>query len=105
MRGKSYGEINGKNGTPKAKSANPKRVHRGNGVTSPADWGSVDAEKLVRVVEAVTRDGSAIRFGYTRDGGAYAVGFYFDGQSETEYIPPSTDMDEWLQGVIDDYGK
>lgn len=104
-RGKSYGEQNGKN--PKAGAAAPtgkRRRHSGN-VANPADWGSVDAEQLQRAIESVTATGAAIRFGYTRDMGAYAVGFYENGESETEYVPPSEDMSLWLQGVIEDYGK
>jgi len=70
-----------------------------------ADWNGVDGGLLARAVAAVTRDGGAIRLGYTRDGGAYAIGFYGDGTPFTEYVPPSEDIDEYLRGVIEDYGK
>lgn len=91
----------------KARAAAEKRKrrssHTGGGVT--ADWSGVDGSLLVRAVAAVARDGGALRLGYTRDGGAYALGFYGDGDPFTEYVPPSDDMDAFLQGVIDDYEK
>jgi hypothetical protein len=37
--------------------------------------------------------------------GAYAIGFYENGEANTEYVPPNEDMDLWLRGVIEDYGK
>jgi len=105
MRGKSYADKNGRNPTQSEAAAAGTRKRRKTHVGSPADWGTVDPAKLLAAIEAVTGTGAAIRFGYTRDMGAYAVGFYEDGTSDTEYIPPSEDMDLWLQGVIEDYGK
>ena len=70
-----------------------------------ADWSEVDGVLLSKAIAAVARDGGALRFGYTRDGGAYAVGFYGDGDPFTEYVPPSDDINEYLRGVIEDYGK
>ena len=70
-----------------------------------ADWSGVDGEILCKAIAAVARDGGALRLGYTRDGGAYAIGFYGDGTPFTEYVPPSDDVDEYLRGVIEDYGK
>ena len=68
-----------------------------------ADWGGVDAELLASVVATVTKDGGAIRFGYSRDGGAYAVGIYGDADPFTEYLPGTADVDEWLEGFRIDY--
>jgi hypothetical protein len=73
--------------------------------TGVADWAGVDGDLLARAIAAVSRDGGAIRFGYTRDGGAFAIGFYGDGEPFTEYVTPTEDMSEWLKGVVDDYSK
>jgi hypothetical protein len=91
----------------KARAAAEKRKRRGSNATSGivADWTAVNGELLVKAVAAIAREGGALRLGYTRDGGAYAVGFYGDGEPFTEYVPPSDDMDMFLQGVIDDYDK
>jgi hypothetical protein len=70
-----------------------------------ADWATCNGELLAKAVAAIARDGGALRLGYTRDGGAYAVGIYGDGDPFTEYVPPSDDIDEYLRGVIEDYGK
>jgi hypothetical protein len=80
-----------------------KRKSHGN--DSTADWGSASPELLHAAIQAITRDGGAIRFGYTRDGGAFAVGLYENGNTDTEYIKPSEDIDTYLRGVIEDYGK
>lgn len=69
-----------------------------------ADWAGVEGELLTRAVAAVARHGGALRLGYTRDGGAYAVGVYGDGDPFTEYVPPSEDINEYLKGLIEDYG-
>lgn len=68
-----------------------------------ADWGGVDATLLRGVVETITKDGGAVRFGYSRDGGAYAIGIYGDGKPFTEYFGATGDTDEWLEGLRLDY--
>lgn len=70
-----------------------------------ADWSEVNGNLLAKAVAAVARMGGAIRLGYTRDGGAYSIGFYGDGEPFTEYLKPSEDVDAYLVGVIEDYGK
>jgi len=88
----------------RAQAARKRRMAGGLG-GHVADWATCNGDLLARAVGAVARDGGAIRLGYTRDGGAYAVGFYGDGDPFTEYIPPSEDLDEFLKGVIEDYGN
>lgn len=78
---------------------------KSHGVEGTADWGSATPELVLRAIEAITRDGGAIRFGYTRDGGAFAVGLYENGNTDTEYLKPSDDIDLYLKGIIEDYGK
>jgi len=88
-------------------AAEEKRRRRSNvgGATGTADWAACDGSTLAKAVAAIARMGGAVRLGYTRDGGAYAVGIYGDGEPFTEYIPPSDDIDNYLRGLIEDYGK
>lgn len=91
----------------KRRKADENRKRRANitSTTGAADWGSVDGMLLGKAVAEVARGGGALRLGYTRDGGAYAVGFYGDGEPFTEYVPPSQDIEDYLKGIIEDYGK
>lgn len=82
------------------KTAGNRRRRRNDAV---ADWAGADAELLRSVVESVTKDGGAIRFGYSRDGGAYAVGIYGDGEPYSEYLGATSNVDEWLEGLRIDY--
>lgn len=88
----------------KADEARKRRSHDA-GSAGTADWATADGYLLGKAIAAVSRDGGALRLGYTRDGGAYAVGFYGDGDPFTEYVPPAQDIDEFLRGIIEDYGK
>lgn len=89
----------------KKKSEETKRRRRENirndGV---ADWETADGALVLRAVATVARMGGAIRLGYTRDGGAYAIGIYGDGEPFTEYVPPDEDLNEFMKGIIEDYG-
>ena len=90
----------------KRRAAEEKRKRRSNRGSEhgSADWSGVDGTLLAKAVAALARDGGALRLGYTRDGGAYAIGIYGDGEPFTEYVPPSDDIDEYLRGLIEDYG-
>jgi len=91
----------------KRRAQQESRKRRSNANTShgTADWATCDGKLLATAIACVARDGGALRLGYTRDGGAYAIGFYGDGDPFTEYVPPSDDIDEFLKGVAEDYGK
>jgi len=93
---KRYEDKNGKTGgsTRRAARANSRGI---------ADWGNADPAILTATISRIAFTGGAIRFGYTADGGAYAIGIYGDGEPFTEYVPPSDDVDAYLQGLIDDY--
>jgi len=67
------------------------------------DWGTADAQLVVRAIERASFTGGAIRFGYSRDGGAYSIGIYGDGDPYTTYRKPDEDLDEWLTDIIDLY--
>ena len=69
-------------------------------VGNVADWGSVDAQILVKTIETASRKGGAIRFGYTRDGGAYAIGVYAGPNYFTDYVRPGEDVDQYLKDLI-----
>lgn len=73
------------------------------GASVGADWGTVDAAILQRCIETLTRDGGAIRLGYTRDGGAFAIGIYQGDDRETVYISPNDDPNEVMKELIEFY--
>lgn len=60
------------------------------------DWGSVDANRLSRLIALVTGRGGAIRFGYSRDGNAGSIGVYYAEDRDTVYIRPNGDLEETL---------
>lgn len=97
---KQYGEQNGRNET-EAQQKRRRREHSRGG--EQADWTGVDGDLIRRCVGTVARAGAAVRFGYSRDGGAFALCVYDGGAGDTEYYPPSTDMDAVLKGLIEDY--
>lgn len=67
-----------------------------------ANWGDVNGDAVTNAIAWTGACGGALRFGYTRDGGAYAIGIYLDGDSETEYVRPDEDIDQWLIDLADD---
>lgn len=89
-------------GKRKAKTEEKPRRRRTHDAIS--DWGGIDGDTIRTLIESVTKDGGAIRFGYTRDGGAYSIGIYGDGSPYTEFCPATNDVEEWLEGFIHDFG-
>lgn len=83
-------------------SKSRRRQRRGTGEI--ADWSLQDSSLVLKAISAVTKAEGAIRFGYTTQGGAYAIGFLGDGEPYTDYVRPSDDMAEYLNGVIDAWG-
>lgn len=82
---------------------NKRRRRATRGSLVPADWGTADAQLVLRAIEVVAKAGGALRFGYTRDGGSYAVGILGDGDPYTEYVRPSDDLSSYLEGLISDW--
>jgi len=68
-----------------------------------ADWAGVDGGLVVRCAAAISRDGGAIRLGYTRDGGAYAIGIYNGDDRKTVYVAPSEPIEEILREIAEFY--
>lgn len=92
--------------TPAGNSSTP--VQRANrrrnrGHDHEADWGTVEASLLLRIVVAVARLGGAVQFGYTRDRGAYVIRILGDGDPFNEYLRSTEDVDYWLEGFAQDY--
>lgn len=89
-----------------ADKKNPKRdepIRRRRQNDAVADWASVEPDRIIKVICAVTSTEGAIRFGYSRDGGAYSIGIYGDGKPFTEFCPATGDVDTWLEGLSYDY--
>jgi hypothetical protein len=68
-----------------------------------ADWEAVDGNLLTKFVATLSRDGGAVRLGYTRDGGAYAIGIYGDGDPYTVYVSPKEDINDWIRESTEDF--
>ena len=66
-----------------------------------ADWTSVDANVIQRVVSAFSAAGGAVRFGYSRDGGAYSLGVYLEDDHETLYFKPYEDVSVKLTELVE----
>jgi len=87
----------------RTKNDNAGNTRRRRDQSSQADWASCNPELLQELVCRLGVLGGAARFGYSRDAGAYAIGVYGDGEPFTEYLSGTSDVDEWLQGLILDY--
>ena len=102
---KDYADNNGGSVRQDKTVAMRKRRSGSLAASGVADWSSCPGELIAKAIGAITRNGGAVRFGYSRDGGAYAIGIYGDGDPFTEYFSPDTDMYVVLQGLADDYAK
>lgn len=78
-----------------------RRAARGNAAV--ADWGSVDAERVVALISAVTHENGLCSFGYTRDGGTYTVTIILDGDKSTDYCRPTEDINAFLDDLTADF--
>jgi len=87
---------NGKN----PKSTKKERKWKPNtGQVGIADWTAADGTLVLRAIEAVSRTGGALRFGYTRDGGAYSIGVYGDGDPYTVYVKPNEEINDVIRDL------
>lgn len=69
-----------------------------------ADWTSANFDLIAGCIGRITKQGGAIRFGYTSDGGAYAVGIYGDGGAPyTDYVRPHEDIDAYLLALYESW--
>ncbi len=81
-----------------------RRQNRSTGVDG-ADWGSVDAEVVLRTIEVIAGTGCASMWGYTRDGGAYSIRIVGDGEPYNEYVRPTEDVEKFLNELIEDFSQ
>lgn len=81
----------------------PKKRRYSDGASTTADWTTANAELLRDCIAAVTKDGSALRFGYSRDGGAFAIGIYENGEAYTVWCRPSEDIDQKLRSILESF--
>lgn len=80
-----------------------RRRNRGSG--DVADWGTVQPELVVAIIERLTAEGAAIQFGYTRDGGSFVIRIVGDGEPFNEYVRPTEDINLYLTALLEDYPK
>jgi len=80
-----------------------RRAARGN--SDPADWGGADAERVLALISAVTRENGLCSFGYTRDGGTYTLTVILDGEKSTDYCRPTEDLSIFLDNLIADFSE
>ena len=66
-----------------------------------ADYATVDRDKLVAALQAVSSAGGALRFGYSRDGNVYAVGVLGDGEPYTEWATTTSAFDDLMADLTE----
>jgi len=65
------------------------------------DWNSFPWLEAATLVEALAREGGALRLGQTRDGGAWALGVYLGDDYATEYVKPQEDTQVALAEIAE----
>lgn len=79
-----------------------KRRHHYYAPAGRADYTDIDAGRVMRAVEIITRNGGAIRLGKTRDGGAFAIGVYGDADEPyTDYLRPTDNILQYLEDLAE----
>ena len=103
MAQRNYGDQNGRN-KPASSTPSERRVRlTSTGMSQQPNWGRIDGELIRVVLQYVTVDDGAIRFGYSRDGGAYSVGIYGDGDPYTVYYHSDEEVTEFLGRLAKEY--
>lgn len=83
---------------------NKRRRHHFYAPAGQANYAELNAERLMRSVAIIAKNGGAVRFGHTRDGGAYAIGIYGDGSEPyTDYLRPTDDVIEYLESIAQSF--
>lgn len=86
--------------TPSKLAQRRKERQSNRGNSDPADYAVLDSEILAELIEAFTRTGGVVGFGYTRDGGAYYISYFADGERDAIYIRPTEDVEARLVDEI-----
>ncbi len=93
----------GINGNNPKKAKKERKFQPSAGNVGVADWMQANGTDVLNAIEAVSRTGGALRFGYTRDGGAYALGVYGDGEPYTVYVRPNEDLNQVLREMAETF--
>jgi len=99
---KKYGDQNGLNESETARNFRERRASRSQSNTGQPDYAKATPGWILAVIVEVTRQGGAVRFGYSRDGGIYVIGVYLAGEMENIYIKESEGLDTKLEELYND---
>lgn len=100
---KAQDEDNGRGKSKGKPSAIANRQSKRMGSGRVVDYGLVTPGWLVAATKAVADAGGAIQFGYSRDGGVYTVIILMDGEIEKNYVKANEGLDEFLEGIYNDF--
>lgn len=88
-----------------AKTANARRRREQRHTGSVLDLDSIDANTLKRAILELLKRAVGVTFGVTRDGGALSVTLLDNGENVREYVRATEDINLYLSGLADDFGK
>jgi len=88
-----------------AKTANARRRREQRHTGSVLDLDSIDANTLKRALLELLKRAVGVTFGVTRDGGALSVTLLDNGENIREYVRATEDINLYLSGLADDFGK
>jgi hypothetical protein len=88
-----------------AKTANARRRREQRHTGSVLDLNSIDADTLKRALLELLKRAVGVTFGVTRDGGALSVTLLDNGENIREYVRATEDINLYLSGLADDFGK
>lgn len=90
----------GQDKNERRKVSTTKSIFKPNGSAGDGfDWGSVDGDRLRKLIGLVAGRGGAIRFGYSRDGQAGSIGIYYGDSRDTLWIRPNEDIDATFERI------
>jgi len=88
-----------------AKTANARRRREQRHTGSVLDLDSIDPNTLKRALLELLKRAVGVTFGVTRDGGALSVTLLDNGENIREYVRATEDINLYLSGLADDFGK
>jgi len=88
-----------------AKTANARRRRERRHTGDTLDFDSINPDTLKRALVAVLKRAVGVTFGVTRDGGALSVTLLDNGENIREYVRATEDINLYLSGLADDFGK
>lgn len=97
--GANKNEKEAANGNKRARAADARERKRRD--TGQWQWKQQDWLYLAALVQAMAKEGGAVRIGVTRDGGALALGLYHENDYATEYIRPNESVADAVTEIAD----